>query len=112
MKLPLPTSRTALLAVASVAILVYANSVSSELVGDDLELIPHRTTVQDPDTGAYYYAARVGLDQQYLDPSRNKLPIQAGMPLVGDIKGEKRNLLQYIIQPFTRTLGSAFRESN
>ena len=70
------------------------------------------TTVQDPDTGAYYYAARVGLDQQYLDPGRKQLPIQAGMPLVGDIKGERRNLLQYIIQPFTRTLGSAFRESN
>ena len=70
------------------------------------------TTVQDPNTADFYYLARVGLEQQYLDPGRKQLPIQAGMPLVGDIKGERRNLLRYLFQPFTRTLRSAFRESN
>ena len=70
------------------------------------------TTVQDPNTADFYYLARVGLKEQYLDPKRKQLPIQAGMPLVGDIKGERRNLLRYLFQPFTRTLSSAFRESN
>lgn len=70
------------------------------------------TTVQDPDSGAYFYMARVGLEQQYLDPRKQTMPIQAGMPLVGDIKGDRRSVLRYIFQPFTRTIGSAFRETN
>ena len=70
------------------------------------------TTVQDPTTGDYYYSTRVKLEKQNLRVGRKKLPIQTGMPLVGDIKGERRSLLQYIIQPLTRTLGSAFRENN
>ena len=70
------------------------------------------TTVQDQTTGDYYYSTRVKLEKQNLRVGRKKLPIQTGMPLVGDIKGERRSLLQYIIQPLTRTLGSAFRENN
>ena len=70
------------------------------------------TTVQNPTTGEYYYLTRVQLEKQSLNIGRKKLPIQAGMPLVGDIKGERRSLLQYIVQPLTRTLGSAFRENN
>jgi len=70
------------------------------------------TTVQDPTTGKYYYLSRVKLEKQSLNIGKKKLPIQAGMPLVGDIKGERRSLLQYIVQPLTRTLGSAFRENN
>ncbi len=70
------------------------------------------TTVQDPDSGGYYYLTRVGLDQQFLKPGQQKMPVQAGMPLVGDIKGDRRSVLRYIFQPFTRTIGSAFRETN
>ena len=70
------------------------------------------TTVQDPDSGGYYYLTRVGLDQQFLNPRQQKMPVQAGMPLVGDIKGDRRSVLRYIFQPFTRTIGSAFRETN
>ena len=70
------------------------------------------TTVQDQATGGYYYLARVGLEHQYVDANSRKLPIQAGMPLVGDIKGQQRSVLRYLFQPFTRTIGSAFRESN
>ena len=70
------------------------------------------TTVQDPDSGGYYYLTRVGLDQQFLNSGQQKMPVQAGMPLVGDIKGDRRSVLRYIFQPFTRTIGSAFRETN
>jgi adhesin transport system membrane fusion protein len=70
------------------------------------------TTVQDEDTGKYFYQARVSLDHQYLDANNKKIPIQAGMPLIGDIKGQQRSVLRYLLQPFTRTIGSAFRETN
>jgi len=69
-------------------------------------------TVQDPATKNYYYLARVQLEKQALRYGKKELTIQAGMPLVGDINGEQRSLLQYLMQPFTRTMGSAFRESN
>ena len=70
------------------------------------------TTVQDPTTKDYYYSTRVKLEKQNLRVGSKKIAIQAGMPLIGDIKGERRSLLQYITQPLTRTLGSAFREKN
>jgi multidrug efflux pump subunit AcrA (membrane-fusion protein) len=69
------------------------------------------TTVQDPDTRAYYYLARVELDRQFVDQRRKKFPIQAGMPLVADIQGQRRSVLRYLFQPFTRTMDSALRES-
>ena len=69
-------------------------------------------TVQDPATKNYYYLARVELENQTLRYGKKELTIQAGMPLVGDINGEQRSLLQYLMQPFTKTMGSAFRESN
>ena len=69
------------------------------------------TTVQDPDTRQYYYLARVELARQYVDQRAKKFPIQVGMPLVADIKGQRRSVLRYIFQPFTRTMDSALRES-
>jgi HlyD family type I secretion membrane fusion protein len=69
------------------------------------------TTVQDPDTRAYYYLARVELDRQFVDQRRKTFPIQAGMPLVADIQGQRRSVLRYLFQPFTRTMDSALRES-
>ena len=69
------------------------------------------TSVQDPDDRRYYYQARIQLDRQYVDVARQKYPVQVGMPLVADIKGQQRSVLRYIFQPFTRTLDSALRES-
>ena len=69
------------------------------------------TTVQDPDTRQYYYLARVELKRQYVDAGQTKFPIQAGMPLVADIKGQRKSVLRYLFQPFTRTMDSALRES-
>ena len=69
------------------------------------------TTVQDPDTRGYYYLARVELQRQFVDERQKRFPIQVGMPLVADIKGQRRSVLRYIFQPFTRTLDSALRES-
>lgn len=68
------------------------------------------TTVQNSSDSEFVYMARVNLAQQYVDPKSKQLPIQAGMPIVGDIKGEKRSLLQYLFAPFTKTINSAFRE--
>jgi adhesin transport system membrane fusion protein len=69
------------------------------------------TTVQDPDDRTYSYLARIKLDRQYLDAANRRYPIQVGMPLVADIKGQQRSVLRYLFQPFTRTLDSALRES-
>ena len=67
--------------------------------------------VQDPDTRQYYYLARVELARQYVDQRNKKFPIQVGMPLVADIKGQRKSVLRYLFQPFTRTMDSALRES-
>ena len=69
------------------------------------------TTVQDPDTRQYYYLARLQLDRQFVDSRQKKYAIQPGMPLIADIKGQSKSLLRYLLQPFTRTLDSAFEES-
>ena len=69
------------------------------------------TTVQDPDTRQYYYLARLQLDRQFVDARHKKYAIQPGMPLIADIKGQSKSLLRYLLQPFTRTLDSAFEES-
>jgi multidrug efflux pump subunit AcrA (membrane-fusion protein) len=53
----------------------------------------------------------VELDRQFVDQRRKKFPIQAGMPLVADIQGQRRSVLRYLFQPFTRTMDSALRES-
>jgi multidrug efflux pump subunit AcrA (membrane-fusion protein) len=68
-------------------------------------------SVQDPDDRKYYYKARIQLDRQFVDVASRKYPIAVGMPLVADIKGPQRSVLRYILQPFTRTLDSALRET-
>ena len=69
------------------------------------------TTVQDPDDRTYSYLARIQLDRQFVDAANKRYPVQVGMPLVADIKGQQRSVLRYLFQPFTRTLDSALRES-
>ena len=69
------------------------------------------TTVQDPDDRTYSYLARIKLDRQYVDAANKRYPVQVGMPLVADIKGQQRSVLRYLFQPLTRTLDSALRES-
>jgi HlyD family type I secretion membrane fusion protein len=66
---------------------------------------------QDPDDHRYYYDVSITMDRQYVGNSSHRFPIQVGMPLVADIKGQQRSVLRYIFQPFTRTLDSALRET-
>jgi multidrug efflux pump subunit AcrA (membrane-fusion protein) len=66
---------------------------------------------QDPDDRKYYYDVSIRLDRQYVGNSTHQYPIQVGMPLVADIKGQQRSVLRYLFQPFTRTLDSALRET-
>ncbi|QEY33401.1 HlyD family type I secretion periplasmic adaptor subunit [Synechococcus sp. RSCCF101] len=76
------------------------------------------STVQDPDTRAYFYTTQIALNCQAVSRDNSKtscgekgaLPIQVGMPVVADFQGPKRSVLRYLFQPFTRTLDSAFRE--
>jgi HlyD family type I secretion membrane fusion protein len=69
------------------------------------------STVQDPDDRQYYYKARVQLDQQFMQVGGRKEPIQVGMPVIADIKGEQRSVLRYLFQPFSRTMNNALRET-
>ncbi|MFM7313839.1 MAG: HlyD family type I secretion periplasmic adaptor subunit [Cyanobium sp.] len=66
---------------------------------------------QDPDDRRYYYDVSIQLDRQYVGTTSHRFPIQVGMPLVADIKGQQRSVLRYLFQPFTRTLDSALRET-
>ncbi len=67
-------------------------------------------TVQNPDDRQFYYNVTIELDRQYLDSSNKKYPVQVGMPIVADIKGQRSNVLQYLFHPFVRTLNGAMRE--
>ena len=87
----------------------FDSSIYGSLPGQVLSVAG--STVQDPDDRQYYYTARIALDHQFMDSRQKRFPIQAGMPLVADIKGQQRSVLRYIFQPFTRTLDSALRES-
>ncbi|MEB3235502.1 MAG: HlyD family type I secretion periplasmic adaptor subunit, partial [Cyanobacteriota bacterium] len=80
----------------------YDFSIYGSVAGKVVSVAP--STIQDPDDRQYYYRARIQLDQQYLDPQSRRYPIQVGMPLIAEIKGPKRSVLQYLFQPFTRTL--------
>jgi HlyD family type I secretion membrane fusion protein len=87
----------------------YDSSIYGSVPGKVISIAP--STVQDPDDRRYYYKARIQLDRQYVDQRHQKFPIQVGMPLVADIQGPRRSVLQYIFQPFSRTFDSALRES-
>lgn len=69
------------------------------------------STVQDPDDRQYYYKARVQLNQQFIKVGGRDEPIQVGMPVIADIKGDQRSVLRYLFQPFSRTMSNALRES-
>ena len=88
----------------------YESSIYGSVPGRVLSIAP--STVQDPDDRRYYYRARIALDHQYVDEENRRYPIQVGMPVIADIQGPRRSVLQYILQPFSRTMNSALRESN
>lgn len=87
----------------------YDSSIYGSVPGKLVSISP--STVQNPDDRSYYYKARVELERQHVDGSNNRYPIQVGMPLVADIQGPRRSVLQYLFQPLARTFDSALRES-
>ena len=57
------------------------------------------------------YKARVQLDQQSLvDPQNNKLALQPGMQVVGEIIQGKQTVLQYLLSPVRKAVAEAGHE--
>lgn len=105
-----------------------ANDIASVQVGQnvDINILPYDSmlygsipgkvlrisgdSIQNPDDNRFYYLATIKLIRQFVDSSENAYPVQVGMPVVADIKGQQSNLLRYLFQPFLRTLNGSFRE--
>ena len=87
----------------------YDSSVYGTVPGKVVSIAP--STIQDPVDHRYYYRTRIRLDQQFVDEKNRRYPVQVGMPVVADIQGLRRSVLQYLFKPFSRTLNSAMRES-
>lgn len=87
----------------------YDSSVYGTVPGKVMSIAP--STLQDSVDHRYYYRARVQLDQQHVDEKNKRFPVQVGMPVVADIQGPRRSVLQYLFKPFSRTMNAAMRES-
>ena len=68
------------------------------------------STLKNEKTGEYYYESIASVDQQYIEISKSKVPLQVGMPLIAEIKTSKRSLLSYLLEPFTRVSEGIFEE--
>ena len=68
------------------------------------------STVKNDQSEDYYYESIVDIEQQYLQTSKTKIPLQVGMPLVAEIKTSQRSLLSFLLEPFTRVARNAFEE--
>ena len=107
---------------------VPANDIASVQVGQkvDINILPFDSmmygaipgkvlrisgdSIQDPVDNSFYYLTTIELDRQFVDSSENAYPVQVGMPILADIKGQQSNLLRYLFQPFLRTVNNSFRE--
>jgi len=63
------------------------------------------------DQGESYYIVRLKPEKPYLGHAENQLPIKVGMTAEADIVTDKKTILQYLVQPVTRGLDKALRES-
>lgn len=91
-----------------VNVLPYDSTIYGSVPGEVLRI--SGDSVQDPVNNSYYFLATIKLDRQYINASKNKYPIQVGMPVIADIKGIQSNLLSYLFQPFLRTVKGSFSE--
>jgi HlyD family type I secretion membrane fusion protein len=87
----------------------YDSSIYGSVPGEVVSIAG--SSKQDPDDRRYYYDVSIKLDRQVVGNATHQFPIQVGMSLVADIKGQHRSVLRYLFQPFTRTLDSALRET-
>lgn len=91
-----------------VKLIPYDSSIYGSIPGKIISISP--STTQDQDNRRYYYNARISLDQQFIKSSIKRYPLQVSMPVVAEIQGPQRNVLQYLFKPFSRTIGAAMRE--
>jgi len=92
---------------AKVKITAYDFSVYGDLPANLVYI--SADTVQD-ERGNPFYHIRVRTSKNYLGTEQNKLEIMAGMVASVDILTGKKTVLDYILKPFKKTLGTAMRE--
>jgi adhesin transport system membrane fusion protein len=61
--------------------------------------------------GQSYFIVRLKPEKSYLGSAARPLPIKVGMTAEADIVTDKKTILQYLVQPVTRGLDKALRES-
>lgn len=93
---------------ARVELTAYRSIVYGYLEGEVTVISPD--TVQDEQTGEYFYTVRVATRGALRDEEGNPLPVAPGMVANVQILGEKQTVLDYIFTPFTRLGESALRE--
>jgi len=63
------------------------------------------------DEGQSYFIVRLKPEKSYLGHADRPLPVKVGMTAEADIVTDKKTILQYLVQPVTRGLDKALRES-
>ena len=61
--------------------------------------------------GQSYFIVRLKPEKTYLGSAERPMPIKVGMTAEADIVTDKKTILQYLVQPVTRGLNKALRES-
>lgn len=93
---------------ARVELTAYRSIVYGYLDGEVTVISPD--TVQDEQTGEYFYTVQIATSGTLRDEEGNPLPVAPGMMANVQILGEKQSVLEYIFTPFTRLGESALRE--
>jgi membrane fusion protein, adhesin transport system len=94
---------------ALVKITAYDYSVYGGLEGRVSDISPDATVEER--TGEAHYTVRVSVDAGALHgPDGAALPIGPGMVADVNLIGDRRSIMRYLLTPFTRLSGEAFRE--
>jgi HlyD family type I secretion membrane fusion protein len=92
---------------AEVHFTAYKQRLTPLIHGTVTEISADRLT--DPRTGAAYYAAVVGIDQQDL-AATPEISLHPGMPATVMITTEKRTAFEYLVGPLFASLDRSFRQ--
>ncbi len=94
---------------AKVNITAYDPAIYGGLEGSVVSISPD--AVVDPETGESFYVVRVRTVTNAIRDQRGRaMPIGPGMIAEVNLLGDKRTVLQYILNPITRLGQTAFRE--
>ncbi|MCA1748600.1 MAG: HlyD family type I secretion periplasmic adaptor subunit, partial [Sphingomonadales bacterium] len=93
---------------ARVELTAYRSIVYGYLEGEVTVISPD--TVQDEQTGEYFYTVHIATSGSLRDEDGNPLPVAPGMIANVQLLGDKQTVLDYILTPLTRLGESALRE--